>query len=92
MGRKRKARAVQVYVGSTKVGVYSRAPDGSTLFRYNPDSDFAWRERLGGPSEGRIEGIALFTRYLIGGVLLSVTDLVRRACPEPVKDGDASGH
>ena len=37
MGRKRKARALQVYVGSTKVGVYSRAPDGSTLFRYNPD-------------------------------------------------------
>ncbi|AEM47641.1 HipA N-terminal domain protein [Acidithiobacillus ferrivorans SS3] len=36
MGRKRKARAVQVYVGSTKVGVYSRTPDGSTLFRYDP--------------------------------------------------------
>jgi serine/threonine-protein kinase HipA len=38
MGRKRKARALQVYVGSTKVGVYSRAADGSTLFRY----DRAW--------------------------------------------------
>ena len=36
MGRKRKARAVQVYVGSTKVGGYSRTPDGSTLFRYDP--------------------------------------------------------
>ena len=36
MGRKRKARVLQVYVGSTKVGGYSRAPDGSTLFRYDP--------------------------------------------------------
>ncbi len=43
MGRKRKARALQVYVGSTKVGVYSRAPDGSTLFRY--DSDWLASER-----------------------------------------------
>ncbi len=36
MGRKRKARALEVYVGSTKVGVYFRAADGSTLFRYDP--------------------------------------------------------
>lgn len=36
MGRKRKARSLEVYVGSTKVGAYSRAADGSTLFRYAP--------------------------------------------------------
>lgn len=36
MGRRRKARALLVYVGSTKVGIYSRAPDGATLFRYDP--------------------------------------------------------
>lgn len=37
MGRKRKARNLQVYVGSTKVGVYSRTPNGATLFQYAPD-------------------------------------------------------
>ncbi|MEW5944251.1 MAG: HipA N-terminal domain-containing protein, partial [Pseudomonadota bacterium] len=36
MGRKRKAQALQVHVGSTRVGVYSRAADGSTTFRYDP--------------------------------------------------------
>ena len=36
MGRKRKGRALDVYVGSSKVGRYSRAANGSTTFRYNP--------------------------------------------------------
>ena len=36
MGRKRKGRALDVYVGSSKVGLYSRAADGSTTFRYDP--------------------------------------------------------
>ena len=35
MGRKRKGRALDVYVGSSKVGLYSRAADGSTSFRYD---------------------------------------------------------
>jgi serine/threonine-protein kinase HipA len=36
MGRKRKGRALDVYAGSSKVGRYSRAANGSTTFRYNP--------------------------------------------------------
>ncbi len=37
MGRKRQKRMLDVYVGSSKVGTYSRAPDGATSFRYDPD-------------------------------------------------------
>ncbi len=35
MGRKRKERILDVYVGSSRVGTYSRAPNGSTSFRYH---------------------------------------------------------
>ena len=38
MGRKRKGRVLDVYVGSSKVGTYSRAASGATSFRY----DSAW--------------------------------------------------
>ncbi len=37
MGRKRQGRVLDVYVGSSKVGRYARAPDGATSFRYDPD-------------------------------------------------------
>ena len=37
MGRKRQGRVLDVYVGSSKVGQYSRAPGGATSFRYVPD-------------------------------------------------------
>ncbi len=37
MGRKRQGRMLDVYVGSSKVGQYSRAPGGATSFRYDPD-------------------------------------------------------
>jgi serine/threonine-protein kinase HipA len=37
MGRKRKGRALEVYVGSSKIGQYSRAPNGSISFRYDPE-------------------------------------------------------
>ncbi|MEN8179092.1 MAG: type II toxin-antitoxin system HipA family toxin [Pseudomonadota bacterium] len=37
MGRKRKGRVLDVYVGSSKVGRYSRAANGSTAFCYDPD-------------------------------------------------------
>ncbi len=37
MGRKRKGRALDVYVGSIKVGKYSREPSGATWFRYDPE-------------------------------------------------------
>ena len=36
MGRKRQRRVLDVYVGSSKVGQYSRAPGGATTFRYDP--------------------------------------------------------
>ncbi len=36
MGRKRGGRVLGVFVGSSKVGTYSRAPNGSTTFRYDP--------------------------------------------------------
>lgn len=56
MGRKRKAQALQVYVGSTRVGVYSRAADGSTTFRYDPawlGSDRAFPISLSMPLSSR---------------------------------------
>ena len=37
MGRKRQRRMLDVYVGSSKVGKYSREPSGATSFRYDPD-------------------------------------------------------
>lgn len=37
MGRKRKGRALDVYVGTSRVGTYTRAPSGATAFRYAPD-------------------------------------------------------
>ena len=37
MGRKRQKRVLDVYVGSSKVGRYSREPSGATSFRYDPD-------------------------------------------------------
>ncbi|MCY3769730.1 MAG: type II toxin-antitoxin system HipA family toxin [Gammaproteobacteria bacterium] len=37
MGRKRQGRVLDVYVGSSKVGMYSREPTGATSFRYDPD-------------------------------------------------------
>lgn len=37
MGRKRKRRVLNIYVGYSKVGMYSRAPNGSTSFRYDPE-------------------------------------------------------
>lgn len=37
MGRKRRSRALDVYVGSSRVGSYTRAPSGANAFRYAPD-------------------------------------------------------
>jgi len=36
VGRKRQGRVLDVYVGSSKVGSYSRTPGGATSFRYDP--------------------------------------------------------
>jgi len=37
MGRKRKERILDVYVGTSKVGQYRRAPNGATSFRYGDE-------------------------------------------------------
>ena len=37
MGRKRKERVLDVYVGISCVGTYTRAPNGATAFRYTAD-------------------------------------------------------
>jgi len=37
MGRKRKSHALDVYVGKSRVGIYSRAPNGATAFHYAPE-------------------------------------------------------
>ena len=37
MGRKRRSRALDIYVGKSRVGVYSRAASGATAFRYAPE-------------------------------------------------------
>jgi len=57
MGRKRRSRNLDVYIGTSKVGVYRRAPDGSTAFRYDPDwlgSDRAFPVSLSMPLSDRI--------------------------------------
>jgi serine/threonine-protein kinase HipA len=36
MGRKRKRRALEVYVGASRVGLYARASNGALSFRYDP--------------------------------------------------------
>ena len=57
MGRKHKGRVLDVYVGSSKVGTYSRTANGSTSFRYDPDwlsSDRAFPVSLSMPLSDRI--------------------------------------
>jgi len=57
VGRKRQGRVLDVYLGSSKVGQYSRAPGGATSFRYAPDwltSDRAFPISLSMPLSDRI--------------------------------------
>ena len=57
MGRKRKGRVLGVYVGSSNVGVYSCAANGSTSFRYDPawiSSERAFPISLSMPLSGRV--------------------------------------
>ena len=56
MGRKRQGRVLDVYVGLSKVGQYTRAPSGTTSFRYDPDwlsSDRAFPVSLSLPLSDR---------------------------------------
>jgi len=57
VGRKRKGRVLDVYVGSSKVGRYSREPSGATLFRYDPEwlsSERAFPVSLSMPLSDRV--------------------------------------
>ena len=56
VGRKRQRRVLEVYVGSSKIGQYSRAPGGATTFRYDPawlSSDRAFPISLSMPLSDR---------------------------------------
>jgi len=69
MGRKRQGRVLDVYVGSSKVGQYSRAPGGATSFRYDPawlSSERAFPISLSMPLSDRIWSGEAATSYFDG--------------------------
>ena len=69
MGRKRQGRVLDVYLGSSKVGQYARAPSGATSFRYDPDwlsSDRAFPISLSMPLSDRIWSGEGATSYFDG--------------------------
>lgn len=69
MGRKRQGRVLDVYVGSSKVGRYARAPDGATSFRYDPEwllSDRSFPISLSMPLSDRIWSGEAATSYFDG--------------------------
>ncbi len=69
MGRKRQGRVLDVYLGSSKVGEYSRTPSGATSFRYAPDwlsSDRAFPISLSMPLSDRIWSGEGATSYFDG--------------------------
>ena len=69
MGRKRQGRVLDVYLGSSKVGEYSRAPSDATSFRYAPDwlsSDRAFPISLSMPLSDRIWSGEGATSYFDG--------------------------
>lgn len=57
MGRKRQRRVLDVYIGTSKMGQYARAPNGAVSFRYAPDwlsSDRAFPISMSMPLSDRI--------------------------------------
>ncbi len=69
MGRKRQSRALDVYVGSSRVGRYARAPDGATSFRYDTEwlsSDRSFPVSLSMPLSDRIWSGEAATSYFDG--------------------------
>lgn len=68
MGRKRQSRALDVYVGKSHVGIYSRAPTGATAFRYTQE----WLEsRLAFPVS---LSLPLSDRQFTGAAVANVFD------------------
>lgn len=69
MGRKRKTRVLDVYVGQSKVGTYTRASGGATAFRYDTgwlSSELAFPISLSMPLSDRIWAGAGTTGYFDG--------------------------
>ena len=69
MGRKRQRRELDVYVGTSKVGQYTRAPNGATAFRYALDwlaSERAFPISLSMPLSDRIWSGAGAASYFDG--------------------------
>ena len=69
MGRKRQRRVLKVYVGTSRVGRYARAPDGATSFRYDPDwltRDRSFPISLSMPLSDRIWSGEAATSYFDG--------------------------
>ena len=69
MGRKRRERVLDVYVGSSKIGRYSRALNGATSFRYDPDwlsSERAFPVSLSMPLSDRVWSGEAVTNYFDG--------------------------
>ena len=69
MGRKRQGRVLDVYVGSSKVGRYSREPSSATSFRYDPDwlsSEKAFPISLSMPLSDRVWSGEGATSYFDG--------------------------
>jgi serine/threonine-protein kinase HipA len=69
MGRKRKGRVLDVYIGSSKVGRYSRTASGATSFRYDPDwlsSERAFPISLSMPLSDRVWSGENATSYFDG--------------------------
>ncbi|MCB1870107.1 MAG: HipA N-terminal domain-containing protein, partial [Gammaproteobacteria bacterium] len=57
MGRKRQRRTLYIYVGTSRVGQYTRAPNGATSFRYDSEwlsADHAFPISLSMPLSDRI--------------------------------------
>jgi len=69
VGRKRQGRVLDIYVGSSKVGKYSREPSGATSFRYDPEwlsSERAFPISLSMPLSDRIWSGEAATNYFDG--------------------------
>ena len=69
MGRKRQRRELEVYIGSSKVGRYSREPSGATSFRYDSDwlsSEKAFPISLSMPLSDRVWSGEGATSYFDG--------------------------
>ncbi len=69
MGRKRQRRVLDVYVGTSKVGQYSRAPSGATSFRYDSEwlsSEWAFPISLSLPLSDRVWSGEGATSYFDG--------------------------